>query len=471
MEIFKLENAKKAKEKFQLPDLTQMVEQLKEFEVQIRACYGGNLAVGSEALAWRILIDGLFLLRLLGIISPDDKEKEEKGKNSELPYEVELPVFNEQQLYLNLEGNITTTQNEIVKDLLKLENQIPIQILKRVLPRNLVENLHLSFYKFCVSVSPLPLFPGSDEEDDIPFDLFPDYRRSFPKLPEILDGSQHLVHFLYALLFYQRFSAYEQRGSERSLNILVELLNLMATILGIGLLKQLVEALGLIQTLIGFIGKVQQSSPSETDGSPRFPSASKLKKVGVKFDAGDGGGFDEESTTLKLPTITMNAFSEVILRNLVAFEVEAKLNPPCLSDYVKLMSGLIATAKDVTILKRAGIIAGGRSGDEDDVVKMFKELGNVVNVSSDDGESRANFKWYMNFEVDIIEKIKVYYESRWVVKAERFGKRYIVPVFQALLILVAVVLILIVAVRTVCGWFSCPKIMGHSIINSGYYFL
>ncbi|XP_022973973.1 UPF0481 protein At3g47200-like [Cucurbita maxima] len=462
MEIFKLEQAKVTKERFQLPELTLMVDQLKELEVPIRASYGANLAIDSDALASRILIDGLFLIQLLQI-SAD--EKNDEGSSDWLHnrrHKLELPVFNEQELYLKLEGNMATlTRNEILKDLLKLENQIPIQVLKRVLPKDFTENLPILFYKFCVFVSPLSL-PSADKfttsNDNV-----------FLNLSEILDQSQHLLHFFYALLYYQRFLAYMPSQDYRSGSLFVELLNLLAKVVQVGVVQQLVEAVGLIQSLIGMLGKIHHSSPFETETSPGFPSATKLRKVGVKFRGGDGGGFNDESATLTLPIVTINDFYEVILRNLVAFEVEAKLNPSSLSHYVKLMNGLIATTKDVGILKRAGIIVSGRSGDEDDVVKLFKDLGNVVVKGGfDSEEGRSNFESFMNFERRIGEEIVKYYEGRWMVKGERFVKRYVFPVLQGLMILVVVVLILIVAIRTVCGWFSCPKIMGHRIISSAY---
>ncbi|XP_023535329.1 putative UPF0481 protein At3g02645 [Cucurbita pepo subsp. pepo] len=491
MEIFKLEQAKVTKERFQLPELTLMVDQLKELEVPIRASYGANLAIGSDALASRILIDGLFLIWLLqiyadeknypGILQGLSTEDElgpkirpkgvVDGQQVNIPvlplvgpegrrrlgssdrlhnrrYKLELPVFDEQELYLKLEGNMATmTRNEILKDLLKLENQIPIQVLKRVLPKDLIENLPILFYKFCVFVSPLSL-PSADKfttSNDNPF----------LNLSEILDQSQHLLHFLYALLYYQRFLAYRPSQDYRSGSLFVELLNLLAKVVQVGIVQQLVEAVGLIQSLIGMLGKIHHSSPFETETSPGLPSATKLRKVGVKFHGGDGGGFDDESATLTLPSVTINDFYEVILRNLVAFEVEAKMNPSSLSHYVTLMNGLIATTKDVGILKRAGIIVGGRSGDEDDVVKLFKDLGNVVVKGGfDSEEGRSNFESFMNFEGRIGEEIMKYYESRWMVKAERFVKRYIFPVLQGLMILVVVVLILIVAIRTVCAIFD-----------------
>lgn len=378
-------------------------------------------------------------------------------------FKMKDPVFEEQELYLKLEGNAittTTTHNEIVKDLLKLENQIPIQLLKRVLPKDLDEkSLNLLFFEFCVSVSPLPLPPYESNEN------FIQSRR------EIVDQSQHLLHFLYSLLFYQRFSAYAPSSDQRSGSIFVDLLNMMANVLRLGVLQQLVDAVGLIQSLFSMLGKIHHSSPFAIEiTSPKFPSASKLKNVGVKFHGGGhGGGFDKQSATLTLPILTINDFCEVILRNLVAFEVEAKLNPATLSHYVKLMSGLIATVNDVRILRRAGIIAGDCSGNEDDVVKMFNELGNASEVSRSDA-SRATKDSFFDFELRIVEDISGYYESRWMVKAERFMKRYIFPVVQVLMILVVLGLILIVVIRTVCGWFSCPKIMGHSIIkNTAYY--
>ncbi|GKA86309.1 putative UPF0481 protein [Tanacetum coccineum] len=109
-----------------------------------------------------------------------------------------------------------------------------------------------------------------------------------------------------------------------------------------------------------------------------IPSASELSRIGkIEFCMTPGGikdvEFDDETHTFYLPILNLKSDSEVILRNLVAyeglmFEKGTFLNLD-FTEYVDLMCGIIDSVKDVRILREKNIIEGDL--DDDEIVKLF----------------------------------------------------------------------------------------------------
>ncbi|KAJ0075767.1 hypothetical protein Patl1_34663 [Pistacia atlantica] len=64
--------------------------------------------------------------------------------------------------------------------------------------------------------------------------------------------------------------------------------------------------------------------------------------------------FDSKSARFKLPTIPLDENTEVVLRNLVAFEALNPSHSLYFTCYIELMHGIIDTIKDVKLLKRRG---------------------------------------------------------------------------------------------------------------------
>ncbi|KAG7025196.1 putative UPF0481 protein, partial [Cucurbita argyrosperma subsp. argyrosperma] len=420
MELYKLDNAINAIESFKLPQLHQIAADLEQFDIKIRSCYNKFLDFGAEALAWIMLIDGLFLVQILAI--SNDEKDELRRMRQDLYLPSPFPLFVEQKLYCSLiEANLMT-QDELVNDILKLENQIPIFVLKKILPQNLSNNLHILFFRFCEVVSPKKLPPHDS----------PQFMRysGYTDLYQILEQSHHLLHFLYLLILDSSLSIDRPVGMALLRgSFLVELLNALASVLQIAFLQQLSEAVGLIQSLLGLFRRVGSSSSSigeDMNGPPLIPSAEQLRRVGVKLE----GNYED--------------FHESI-RNLVTFEGATKLNPPCFSNYVALMSGLITTIKDVKILKEASIIES-HIGNEEEVVKLFDGLRSVLELKN-------------MAEIQMVKDINSYYESCWKVKAKRFIQKYINPMLKVIVLVVVILLIGVVVVRTFCGWFGCSRIL------------
>jgi hypothetical protein len=65
--------------------------------------------------------------------------------------------------------------------------------------------------------------------------------------------------------------------------------------------------------------------------------------------------------TLRMPVITLDGTTEVVLRNLVACETVAVRGPLVLSRYTEIMNGIINTTRDVRILRQSGVLHYGRN--------------------------------------------------------------------------------------------------------------
>ncbi|XP_022156849.1 putative UPF0481 protein At3g02645 [Momordica charantia] len=402
LELYKLGRAKKVKDQIQLAEFHQLIsDKLKPLELKIRACFKKYLEVGCEALAWIMLIDGLFLIHLLQIFA------EVEVKCSLQRHELPLPELDaeHQQMYLNPKAN-SMARNEIVSDTLMLENQIPFCVLKEILAgTQIVNDLPLLLYKFCVLVSPFGL-PSQINS------------RTFLDLPQTFQKSHHLLHFLYLLILNQGEMGDDGMDymGPASPNLLGLCFNVITSVMQTNIVELLQQFSELIQYLFEIFKALIWPSSLE-DSFPMIPSASKLKKVGVKFQPKyslQGIIFNKREAALDLPAITLDSTSHVILRNLVAFEVVAKLNPPCFSQYAAMVNGLIATANDVRILKEANIIINNLESDEE-VVELFNGFTKFAS-KSDSSEIGSPKSTYMVNMVEIIEEVNKYYESKWKIK-------------------------------------------------------
>ncbi|GJR77052.1 putative UPF0481 protein [Tanacetum coccineum] len=131
---------------------------------------------------------------------------------------------------------------------------------------------------------------------------------------------------------------------------------------------------------------LESAKKKETVEEIEVPSVSELHEISrVKFRLSPGNEgirnisfINEKERLCYLPIITLNACSEVILRNLVAYEnlmAKNSFTPGFsleLTEYVDFMCGIIDTVKDVRLLRKEKIIEGSM-GDED-IVKLFNGI-------------------------------------------------------------------------------------------------
>ncbi|XP_042482053.1 putative UPF0481 protein At3g02645 [Macadamia integrifolia] len=113
---------------------------------------------------------------------------------------------------------------------------------------------------------------------------------------------------------------------------------------------------------------------------------SQLRSAGVKFQKKDPSDspktylfdieFDVNEGVLTIPTILIWDETELILRNLIAFE-QGETCIEYFTAYTAFMDGLIDTARDVELLEQKGIIINN-IGSREDVVTLFNNLNKHV---------------------------------------------------------------------------------------------
>ncbi|XP_076951968.1 putative UPF0481 protein At3g02645 [Bidens hawaiensis] len=150
-----------------------------------------------------------------------------------------------------------------------------------------------------------------------------------------------------------------------------------------------------------------------------IPSASKLR-VRARFGFHDllkDEGIDDiymDKNIIYLPIITWSNNSEVILRNLVAYEtlIPGSSRGP-LNEYMGLMCGLVVNTDDVKLLREENIIRGDLADDE--VVKIFVGMSSSIKSMNTNEKSKLQ---------DMIDKVNKVYESNPRIKASLFLNKH-----------------------------------------------
>ncbi|CAH1449153.1 unnamed protein product [Lactuca virosa] len=234
--------------------------------------------------------------------------------------------------------------SEFLEDVTKLENQIPLVMIMELLSalnQNLsgtsdnpfLENL---FLKFCETRSPLKFsLPKSQKDLDIDYSIdMPSDEEESPSILSVLDA------------FLQPF--------KDALNLPWDKLN------------------DLIKFLLG-------QTPTKLEIA--IPPVSHLVKLAkIEFSSTNGGirdiEFDVEKLTLCLPVLDLKSDSDVILRNLVAYEelMFKYGHVPTLdiTEYVDFMCGIVDSDKDVKILREKNIILGDMEDGE--IANFFNNI-------------------------------------------------------------------------------------------------
>ncbi|XP_019163831.1 PREDICTED: UPF0481 protein At3g47200-like, partial [Ipomoea nil] len=158
-------------------------------------------------------------------------------------------------------------------------------------------------------------------------------------------------------------------------------------------------------------------------------SATELKEVGVRFDkigqvfnmpkkygklpspeySGAISLFDItfRNGVMSIPSFKVDNFTELFFRNMIAMEQRCeRLNPKYFTDYARLMDHLLDTNRDVSLLRKNGIIQN-LLGEDRKVAYIFNNLSAEVDTSTnfyfasvykdvDEHYSRYNYNYYSN---------------------------------------------------------------------------
>ncbi|XP_073107846.1 putative UPF0481 protein At3g02645 isoform X2 [Elaeis guineensis] len=461
MERYKLATARRTQKKLQSTKLHQLVEYFIKKEHMIRSHYHRHLDFNGETLAWMMAIDASFLLEFLRNYS------EAEGK-----------VFRRVPTMSHMVDaeRIKLAYNCILRDIMMLENQIPLFLVRKILrfqcPSYQIADKDLSnmLIGFVKAVSPFEVmknFPSIDVKryahvlQLLYFMIVPKAKEGSETINETevhvdipeLNETKPMGNPSYVK---QLFNSVWSRASDlkimevpatRPIKFLGKLpWKIISKLPGVSILT------APIAKLFFFQGDEKSKDEDSTDDEPplveeiMIPSVTELSKAGVKFSPTKGDlttvSFNSRTATFYLPAVSLDVNTEVLLRNLVAYETAVELGPMVFTRYTELMNGIIDTEEDVKLLRQSGIILNRMKNDEE-VAKLWNAMSRSVRLTK------------VGFIDKVLVDVNKFHSSRWSVKARKIMKTYVFGSWQILTFLAAILLLLLTCVQAFCSVYSC----------------
>ncbi|KAM5550089.1 putative UPF0481 protein [Rosa sericea] len=476
MERYKVAAAKRTQKQLQTLKFQHLVDQLTRFEPRIRACYHKYLEFNGETLGWMMAIDASFFLEILQVYAVQE------GNN--------LTRVSSRMAHLVDYARRKSAHHAILRDLVMLENQIPLLVLREVLAFQLptlecADNMLLSmFMGLCKVLSP---FKMNDED--------------MPKIH--VSSCCHLLDFLYHMITPKlearpseiaeaedgSATPHEGKSSDNS-NFVKQFLEEVWKLLSnwnkgpIRLLKKIlisrpVKVISKAWTILSnhpglsilkqplklFSSQDKEAVKPEDDNSSNrpplieeitIPSVSDLSKSGVKFLPARSIStisFDAKTCSFYLPSTSLDGNTEVILRNLVAYEASTASGPLVFTRYTELMNGIIDTKEDAKLLREKGIILNRLKSDEE-VAKLFNGVSRSIRLTK------------VPFLDKAIKDVNKYYNGRWKVKMRKSLKTYVFGSWQFLASLATIFLLLLMTLEAFCSVYSCSRMFHINTTNN-----
>ncbi|KAK3039197.1 hypothetical protein RJ639_029054 [Escallonia herrerae] len=466
MERYKLGAAKRTQKQLQSLNFQHLVDHLTKLEPSIRASYHKYLDLRGETLAWMMAVDSSFLLEFLQVYAAKE-DRLLRRVTSRMSHLVDISMRK-------------SAHHAILRDMVMLENQIPLFLLRKTLEHrfsslDLADDLLISMLTgLSKELSPFKMMEElSDlQVTDCAHVLGFLYRTIVPKLKELSEIDESTENqdevnggedqsFRFKI---RRLLSKLQDGPVRSLKQLILsrplrlALKLPWTIVSnlpwLRLIKQPIDNLCFSQDKEESKSEIRSSNSSNNTDEPplieeiSIPSISELSNAGVCFLPTNGGifsiNFDRQACTLYLPTVSLDVNTEVVMRNLVAYEACSASGPLVFTRYTELMNGMIDTEEDAKLLRERGIILNHLKSDE--------EVANLWN-----GMSKSLRLTKVPFLDEVIEDVNTYYNGLWKTKIGQFIKGYVFESWKFLALLAAVFLLLLMTLQAFCSVYSCPR--------------
>ncbi|RXI07306.1 hypothetical protein DVH24_026442 [Malus domestica] len=305
-------------------------------EESIRGCYSETIDLSSHDLVEIMVLDGLFTVELfckVGRKSPSDPD----DLASLSPSDPDDPIFNLAWVFPNL-----------IRDLLRLENQIPFFVLQKLFDESKAsrEDSESSLAKLA-----LEFFNHAVERTDIS-----------------TTEEKHLLDLL-RLSFIPKPYDQSPQGQARNIRPLVQLIRSAK--------KPLQGTRKAVKKFVA--GIKSKTRKGNTSASIEFiQSAEKLHLAGIKFKTRDAMSILDIrfcKGVLEIPHIVLDDLRTVLFINFVAFEQCHYFHcSKHVTTYAAFMSCLIRTPADVSFLCDKTIIEN-RLGSNEEAADFFKNLG------------------------------------------------------------------------------------------------
>ncbi|KAL0429758.1 UNVERIFIED_CONTAM: hypothetical protein Sradi_0601800 [Sesamum radiatum] len=479
MERYKLSAARRNHKDFQNLKHQLLVDCLVELEPKIRACYNKCLKFNGETLAWMMAVDASFLFEFLQVCAV------KHGKETAM-----TNVVSSRLSYLvGLAGN-KAAHNAILRDISMLENQIPLFVLRKLLEllfsssEKADETLLRMLIGFCEELSPFNMveedFPNIFQVRDCAHLLDVLYRFCVPKLEGFSYMNSESVEEAVQVK-EECCAAPDDRDEERLQKVWIKVLNFQAPLnfikkivfskpmkmivrLPWTILSNLPMLKVMKQLLENVFNSLDENEESNKGGSSKnsithkpplleeikIPSVTELAKAGVRFEPTKGGistiTFDNKNAVLYLPTISLDVNSEVVLRNLVAYEACSATGPLVLARYTELMNGIIDTEEDAKFVCERGIIRNHLKSDEE-VADVWNGMSKCIRLTK------------VPFLDKVIEDVNRYHSGMWKVKCGKYMKKYVFGSWRLLTFLAAILMLLFMALQAFCSVYNCSRLV------------
>ncbi|KAL9297473.1 hypothetical protein ACSQ67_023369 [Phaseolus vulgaris] len=364
--------------------------------------------------------------------------------------------------------------NAILKDILMLENQIPLFVLRKLLEfkfssMELADDMlvamliglwkQLSPFKSADLLDFLyaMIVPKLEEQSDV-VQLEDQHKDNEDNEESFLNYAKQFLCEIWSFLsklvtaFVNLIKKFQQC---RTMKVITWLpWTIISNLPGVGLIKQPVEYL--------FFSEDKEASSAEngnlssdnaTNKPPlmeeiAIPSVTELSKSGVCFMTTNGDistiGFDVKTVTLYLPTIGLDVNSEVLLRNLVAYEASTASGSLVFTRYTELMNGIIDHEEDAKILREKGVILNHLKSDEE-VATPWNGMTKSIKLTR------------VPFLDKVIEDVNQHYNTRMCIKVLKFMKLYVFASWQFLIFLADIFLLFLMSLQVFCSFYVCNR--------------
>lgn len=411
-----------------------IVETIEGMRSEIERFYDWKIEDGQSCknFALMMAVDSSFLLRFLfslfrvypqpaGATSGHQAEPKTASSGPDPPQPVGAPFSHDSGV------NLSALQVCIKCDILKLENQIPLSVVKHVFDngKQFLAEAHERDFSYLLKKTYTVLSPFEVAYPDAL--AIPD---AVAMKPHLLDCMQAIVSPFLQMTVDEKDNRPDQPLFQKAKHCLADI---VATVLGIFIAHPI------------------------SRGHPDFLNAynaEQLDKAGIKFKSFSSPReqirFDKYSGTLYLPRITVSHIhTEVFLRNMLALEFNDPARPNSVTRYVGLMDGLIDTLNDVRLLRDCDVIRRPSLMLTDEyVAKMW------------DGMCQPLFTGHLEPPEELKqalqeELIRKYYKSRIKSALREFHGEYLSRPWKVIALLIGCCVLAITVIQGYCSFSEC----------------
>ncbi|KAJ7958557.1 Plant protein of unknown function (DUF247) [Quillaja saponaria] len=489
MERCKITSAKKVQKNMKPgTKFHDLVHQISTNDVHTRDCYHRYLDFDQETLAWLFAMDASFLLEYLQTFSSYSSDTY-KIDNEGSTTSTRSSVMGRHLMMIDYTRRRTVHQ-EILRDVIMLENQIPLFFIREVhgffdQQDNIqVHELVLVsiLMGFCKYISPIKYLEDQNFKQECLtkshlLDLLYDYmvvpKVQFP--PEIIDQEQKdkdneedneevtrwfaraicaILKLIWLINWVPIHFIIKICKSKVAMLLITLPWKVLVTFFKFSCKTALTNlassAENVVEEVEDSIDSIANPEESPLVEELAIPSVSELSKIGVKFRPTKGGlstiQFNKSLGIFYFPVIHLNDNSDVVLRNLVAYEASAAPEAMVFTRYTELMNGIIDTEEDVRILREAGVLINRMKSDKE-VASLWNGMTKSLTVTKVLILDKA------------IESANEYYLTSWKVKMKATMKKYVYGSWPCLTFLATNVFLCLTTVEAVCSFYQCSKFL------------